>query len=304
MNPYMNNGNYGFQRPNTGDALKRFFGQKSVLNYLMTINVAIWIMAAFARLFLFLYQSDSPNLLVKWMALPASLEALSAKPWTPLTYMFLHESFWHLFFNLVMLYFGGKILTSFLEQKHLIWIYGFGGLMGAAFFVVAYNVFPVFETEKLTACVMGASASVLAILVAAAAYNPQYEIRLFLFGGLKFMWLAAILVLIDVVSIPTDNPGGHIAHLGGVVFGLAYGLVLRITLKGGEPRRKKRQPKMEYTPYEEVKEEPQTQHVDEDNHVKNADEERDIDVILDKIAQSGYASLTKEEKEFLFKNSR
>ena len=142
-------------------------------------------------------------------------------------------------------------------------------------------------------------------MVAAAAYNPQYELRLFLFGGIKFKWFVIILVLIDVLSIPTDNPGGHISHLGGAMFGLIYGFALRIGSKSaaGTPKRK-RKPKMEYTPYEEVKEEPEMPRSDEDFNQRRAEKEHDVDAILDKIAKSGYASLTKEEKEFLFKNSR
>lgn len=305
MSSYMNNGGYSFQRPNFGESLKRFFKQKSALNYLMTINVAVWIMAAFARLYLFLYQSDSPNPLVTWLSVPANLDVLKQRPWSPITYMFMHESFWHLFFNLFMLYFGGKIFVRLTSQRHMVLVYVLGGLMGAAFFVAAYNVFPVFATEKVAACTLGASASVLAILVAAAAYNPQYELHLFLLGSMKFMWLAAILVLIDVLSIPTENPGGHIAHLGGAMFGLIYGFALRLGSKSnaGIPK-SKRKPKMEYTPYEEVKDEPEVPRSDEDYNQQKAEKERDVDAILDKIAKSGYGSLTKEEKEFLFKNSR
>ena len=219
--------------------------------------------------------------------------------------MFLHERFWHLFFNVWMLWFGGMIFTRFLSQKQLALTYGLGGFVGALFFVLAYNLFPVFETAKFTAVAMGASASVLAILVAAATYKPDYGLNLLLFGQLKFKWLAIAFVVIDLLSISAENPGGHIAHLGGALFGFVYGFILRKSLgQPTESKRKQRKPKIEYTPYEEIHNEPQTPRSDEEYNRQKAEKERDVDAILDKIAKDGYASLTPEEKEFLFKNSR
>ena len=296
---------YGYQRPSFGGTTKDLFKQNPVLKWLLLVNVGIWIMVAFANLFLWLYKSPSTNLLVKWLAVPADWTELIRKPWTVITYMFLHERFWHLFFNVWMLWFGGMIFTRFLSQKQLALTYGLGGLVGALFFILAYNLFPVFETAKYTAVAMGASASVLAILVAAATYKPDYGLNLLLFGQLKFKWLAIAFVVIDLLSISAENPGGHIAHLGGALFGFVYGFVMRKSLeKPAESKRKNRKPKMEYTPYEEIHDEPQVPRSDEEYNYQKAERERDVDAILDKIAKEGYASLTAEEKEFLFKNSR
>ncbi len=305
MNPYSNHGGYGFGRPGFGSSMKGLFKQNAVLKCLLLFNVFIWIMVAFANLSLWLYKSPNTNPLVTWLSVPADWLALMNKPWTVFTYMFLHERFWHLFFNVWMLWFGGMIFTRFLSQKQLALTYGLGGLTGALFFILAYNLFPVFETAKYTAVAMGASASVLAILVAAATCKPDYGLNLLFFGQLKFKWLAIVFVIIDLVSISGDNPGGHIAHLGGALFGFMYGLLLR---KGIAPSpksaRKKRKPKMEYTPYEEIHGEPKVPRSDEEYNRQKAERERDVDAILDKIAKDGYASLTADEKEFLFKNSR
>ena len=296
---------YGFRRPSFGGSMKGLFKENPVLKWLLIVNVGIWIMVAFANLFLWLYKSPGTNLLVKWLSVPADWTELIRKPWTIVTYMFLHERFWHLFFNVWMLWFGGMIFTRFLSQKQLALTYGLGGLVGALFFVLAYNLFPVFETAKYTAVAMGASASVLAILVAAATYKPDYGLNLLLFGQLKFKWLAIAFVVIDLLSISAENPGGHIAHLGGALFGFVYGFILRKSLgQPTESKRRQRKPKMEYTPYEEIHDEPQAPRSDEEYNHQKADKERDVDVILDKIAKDGYASLTAEEKEFLFKNSR
>jgi membrane associated rhomboid family serine protease len=284
---------------------KGLFKENPVLKWLLIINVGIWIMVAFANLFLWLYKSPSTNLLVTWLSVPAEWTELIRKPWTIITYIFLHERFWHLFFNVWMLWFGGMIFTRFLSQKQLALTYGLGGIVGALFFVLAYNLFPAFEETKHTAVAMGASASVLAILVAAATCKPDYGLNLLFFGQLKFKWLAIAFVVIDLLSISGDNPGGHIAHLGGAVFGFVYGLILRRSLgQPAESKRKKRKPKMEYTPYEEIHDEPQVPRSDEEYNRQKAERERDVDAILDKIAKDGYASLTAEEKEFLFKNSR
>lgn len=285
--------------------MKGLFKENPVLKWLLIVNVGIWIMVAFANLFLWLYKSPGTNLLVKWLSVPADWTELIRKPWTIVTYMFLHERFWHLFFNVWMLWFGGMIFTRFLSQKQLALTYGLGGLVGALFFVLAYNLFPVFETAKYTAVAMGASASVLAILVAAATYKPDYGLNLLLFGQLKFKWLAIAFVVIDLLSISAENPGGHIAHLGGALFGFVYGFILRKSLgQPSESKRKQRKPKMEYTPYEEIHDEPQAPRSDEEYNRQKAEKERDVDAILDKIAKDGYASLTAEEKEFLFKSSR
>ena len=296
---------YGFRRPSFGGSMKGLFKENPVLKWLLIVNVGLWVMVAFANLFLWLYKSPGTNLLVKWLSVPADWTELIRKPWTIVTYMFLHERFWHLFFNVWMLWFGGMIFTRFLSQKQLALTYGLGGLVGALFFVLAYNLFPVFETAKYTAVAMGASASVLAILVAAATYKPDYGLNLLLFGQLKFKWLAIAFVVIDLLSISAENPGGHIAHLGGALFGFVYGFILRKSLgQPSESKRKQRKPKMEYTPYEEIHDEPQAPRSDEEYNRQKAEKERDVDAILDKIAKDGYASLTAEEKEFLFKNSR
>ena len=297
---------YGYRRPGFGGTTKDLFKQNPVLKWLLIVNVGIWIMVAFANLSMWLMnRGETHNLLVSYLSLPANLSVLMHRPWTAITYMFLHERFWHLFFNVWMLWFGGMIFTRFLSQKQLALTYGLGGLVGALFFVLAYNLFPVFETAKYTAVAMGASASVLAILVAAATYKPDYGLSLLLFGQLKFKWVAIAFVVIDLLSISAENPGGHIAHLGGAAFGFVYGLILRKSLnQPAESKRKKRKPKMEYTPYEEINDEPQVPRSDEEYNHQKAERERDVDAILDKIAKDGYASLTAEEKEFLFKNSR
>lgn len=295
---------YGNQRPRFGAPLKGMFQQNPLLKWLFIVNIGIWITVKTAQLVLNLSAVADTNLLVTWLSLPADWAALVRRPWTVITHMFLHERFWHLFFNVWMLWFGGTIMIRMLSQKHFALAYGFGGLLGAVFFVAAYYVFPGFEEARNEAILLGAGAPVLAILLAVAAYAPDYELRLILFGRLKLKWVVLIFMGIELLGM-LETPDYLIAHLGGAVFGFVYGLVLKMLSKKGTRRPKKqRKPKVEYTPYEEIHDEPEVPRSDEEYNRQKAETEHDIDVILDKIAKSGYGSLTAEEKDFLFKNSR
>lgn len=300
-NPYSG---FGFQRPDLGASMKGFFKQKSVLNWLIIINVGLWLMVAFSKLFLWLYKSPNPSPLLAWLALPADVSVLVRRPWTVVSYMVLHNRFGLLLLNMAMLWWGGAVFKKMFSERQLAWTYGLGGLVGALFFVLAYNVFPAFESAKATAVVIGATASVYAVLVAAVTYMPDYRIPLLVFGGMKFIWIVAVFLVIDLVGISPENAGTYFAHLGGIVYGFVYGLVMRGGFKFEVKGTKKRKPKREYTPYEEIHDEPEVPRSDEEYNFQKAEKERNVDAILDKIAKNGYASLTAEEKEFLFKNSK
>lgn len=298
-NPY---GGFGFQRPSFGESMKSFFRQKSVLNWLITINVGLWLMVAFSNLFMRLYQLQSTNALMTYLSLPANVSVLAHRPWTVVTYMVLHNRFGNLLLNMAMLWLGGLVFRNQLTEKQLLWTYLLGGLVGAVFFVAAYQIFPIYETAKSTATVWGSTAAVMAVLATAVAYSPDGGVPLFLFGRTRFFWILVVFVVVDLVGISPENAGTYFAHLGGLLYGFVYGLLLRKGIKVQGP--KKRKPKMEYTPYEEVYDEPQVPRSDEEYNFQKAEKERNVDAILDKIAKSGYASLTAEEKEYLFKNSR
>ena len=133
--------------------------------------------------------------------------------------MFTQEGFFHIFFNMLLLYVGGKIFTDYLSEKKLLTTYIFGGLFGGLFYVASYNIFPAFQNVVSSSIAIGASASVLAILVAIAVYVPNYSITFLLIGRIKLIHVALIFIVIDLLSIEKDNPGGHLAHLGGALWG-------------------------------------------------------------------------------------
>ncbi|HNX06461.1 MAG TPA: rhomboid family intramembrane serine protease [Bacteroidales bacterium] len=305
---------YGQRRPSPLDGLKRFFTSKSTLSILIIINIAVFLIINFSRLFFKLYlvspyQFYEGSITVPgyWLAVPADLGVLILKPWTIITYMFTHESIWHLFFNMLMLYVGGIIFTEYLTSKRLLLVYILGGVTGALFYILSYNIFPAFTQNLTPSVALGASASVMAIIIAIAAYVPDYPIRLFFLGAVKFKWIALAFVVYDLWTlIPgqsfNNNPGGHIAHLGGAFFGFFYILALKkglVVKQLTNPFKKwfVRKPKVKNT----YSRKPKTD--DEYRYVRKAHQQR-IDDILDKIKKSGYESLSKEDKEYLFKESK
>ena len=302
---------FGYKQPrrNTGDYLKEIFLGNNILSRLILINTVIYLVVNIVGLATGLFNASGETIspLAKLLALPANIDLLVRKPWTLFTYMFLHERFFHLFFNLIMLYFGGLIFQEYLNQRKLLWTYILGGLTGGLFFVLAFNLFPAFLPIKDISIAMGASASVLAIIIAISTYVPDYSVHLLFFGRLKLKYIAIAFVIIDVLSIQAENPGGHIAHLGGAFWGFIYAYTLRRgkdiygifgTFNTPKFTWGKNEGKFDTTRSKSGR--PVS---DDDYNYKRAASQEEIDRILDKISKSGYSSLTKKEKELLFKTS-
>ncbi len=306
-------GYYQQNHRNTGDFLKHLFLGNNILSRLILINTAVYLLVTVINLFAWLFSMHSNEIvplsyLGRLLALPSYFHELFLKPWTPLTYMFLHEGFIHLLFNMIVLYFSGTIFLEYLSQKKLLWTYIMGGLVGALFFVVAFNIFPVFDKIKNLAVALGASASVLAVLIAIATYVPNYSVHLFLFGRVKMKYLALIFVAIDILSIRSNNPGGHIAHLGGALWGFFYAM----SLKNGKDYYRFlnninwpnfSSEKRRFRRFDTSRPDSGRPLTDEEYGNRKAASQKEIDHILDKIARSGYQSLSKAEKDLLFKSS-
>jgi len=304
---------HSFQQPqrNTGEIFKQIFFGKNILSRLILINTAVFILVTVINTFAWLFRLESGDEVLSFFgrafALPSSLGLLATKPWTVFTYMFLHEGFFHLLFNMIMLYFGGIIFREYLSERQLLWTYILGGITGAVFFILAFNIFPVFEEVKGIAVALGASASVLAILIAIATFVPDYTVQLFLLGRMKLKYIAILFVVIDVMSISAGNAGGHIAHIGGAFYGFIYAYMLKNNndLLGFLNRIKF--PKFTFgsskTKFDTSRPKEGRPLSDDTYNKKRSAKQDEIDRILDKISKSGYDSLTKEEKELLFKSS-
>ena len=199
--------------------IKKNFSSGNALTKLIYINVGVFLLVQLLYVFSFLF--SLPLLaIIDYFSLPANTLLLTKKPWSIITYMFLHKGFMHLLFNILWLYFGGQIFLSFFDNKKLTSTYVLGGISGAGLFIISFNIFPVFENALPNAMALGASASVLAIIIAITTKSPNYIIRLFLIGNVKLKHIAFFSIALDILSIPQGNAGGHIAHLGGAFFWL------------------------------------------------------------------------------------
>lgn len=288
-----------------------FFRKRSPLPVLILINIIVFIMVNLIKTALFLANINEPLFFLKflsWIAVPADINTLLIKPWTLITYMFLHEGFFHIFFNMLILFFAGKLFLHYIGRKRLISVYLFGGISGAAFFILSYNFFPVFENSLSNAIALGASASVLAILTAVATFIPDYSVTLLLLGKIKLKYIVAILLLIDLISIERGNPGGHIAHLGGAFYGFAFIYFgnknyLKLNFLKNIKKIFSFKPKLKKV-YSSKNKDNVRNMSDEEYNAEKIIKQKKIDKILEKISHSGYESLTKEEKDFLFSQSR
>jgi membrane associated rhomboid family serine protease len=286
------------------DEIKLSYQHGSYLTKLIYINLAIWILVRLAAVILVLGGNRELTYL-NWLALPASFGQFLTRPWTLITYMFLHYELLHLIFNLLWLYSFGRIFLEYHQPRKLLCIYLFGGLSGGLFFMVAYNFFPNFQQSIAFTQLLGASASVIAIVIATAVYVPNHVIHLILIGPVKIKWIALFSIVLYVVNLTGDNAGGNFAHLGGAFWGLLYMSLLKSgfdisarieqffdrLFSWSKPKKKL---KVEYNSgnYRDYSY----------NQSKKAQQE-EINRILDKISTSGYDSLTAEEKEMLFRMS-
>jgi membrane associated rhomboid family serine protease len=288
------------------DEIKKTFRDGSNLTRLIYINIAVFIVITIIALLGFLLNNpDISGKTLNLLSVPASLKILLIRPWTLITYMFMHKDIWHILFNMLWLYWFGKIFLEYLDQRKLVAVYILGGISGALLYILSFNVFPVFTGVVANSVAIGASASVMAIVIAIAAYVPDYTVQLFLFGRIKIKYMAlAIFVLTSIMDFSV-NSGGKLAHIGGAFFGYFYTMNLRHGRDAGKGFNKimdfivtifKPRKKLKVTHKKETIEY-------EYNKIK-AEHQAKINSILEKISKGGYDSLTKEEKETLFKESQ
>ncbi|EHQ28484.1 rhomboid family protein [Mucilaginibacter paludis] len=267
----------------------------SRLNLLIGINVAVFLILGLIYVFELLTtkQAFLYDFLSRYLLLPSYLPKLATRFWTPFTYMFMHGGILHLLFNMLWFFWIGQIFEEYLGGKKLITLYILGGLAGALVYVVAYNVFPLFTEVKETANTVGATASVMAVIVGTATLLPDYTISMMFFGAVKLKWLAIVYILFDLLSIVGPNAGGEFAHLGGALLGFIYIKQLRNGHDWGGSIEKVLQPKSKLKIA--------VKNLSKNTNTKPREEE--VDLILDKISKSGYDSLSRQEKEILFRAS-
>ncbi len=284
-----------------------------VFVFLNTLGVILWLLG----------QSDFRNVgcgygstdiycnILLFFQLPSDPMRFITHPWTLVTYFFTHLSFFHILFNMLFVYWFGKIIREFLGDKKVVALYVLGGLVGGVFYILLYNILPQFSGIVGESHMLGASAGVFAIVVGAATFMPNYTIYLLLFGPVRIKYIAIFYVLLSFFNIPGDNAGGAIAHIGGAGIGFLYIKQLQKGNDFGEwilsfiafvKSFFTRQPKIKVS-YSSNKG-PSYQTRKATSASKSTPDQKEIDAILDKISQSGYESLSKDEKQKLFNASK
>lgn len=281
--------------------LQRGFNKAEGLFRLLLVNIIIFLAISAAKLIFFLSGTDNTGLqwFIEKLALGSDPGSWLLQPWSILTYMFVHEAFFHILFNMLVLYWFGQLFCEFMSSSRLVVVYLLGGISGGLLFMLAYQWIPAFQPISHSSHLVGASAAVIAVLTAIATLLPDYSMHLLFFGPVRLRYIAIFLVLLYLISIPDGNAGGNIAHLGGAIFGFVY---IRLYRKGVDiggwlekllfllsgkrshiraVHRKQGPAGKEGGPRQEV-----------------------IDAILDKISRSGYSSLSEQERETLFRASK
>jgi len=284
--------------------LKQEFKQATIYNKLIYINVSLFLFFSILGVFSFLLQLNLSHVL-NHLYLPAQNSKLLSQPWTFITYMFLHNGFLHLLFNMIWLHFAGKIFLEYLNPRQLLSTYMLGGISGGLIFIIAYNYIPALAIYTDHVQAMGASAAVLAIMIAIATYKPNYSVRFPIIGIVKLKHIAIFSVMLDLLSIPKGNTGGHIAHLGGALFGYIY---IKQLQKGNDFQVGLTKWIKSIINLFKSKSKLKTVHkrakTDIQFNAEKSAQQIAVDIVLEKISKSGYESLSKEEKETLFSASK
>lgn len=296
-----------FNRPNNG------------LLQLIYINVAVFVLINILKLAAFFSGvKEIYHYPFSFIGMPGYIDAFIYKPWTIIAYFFTQENFFHILFNMLGLYWFGRIIDDLIGNDRLIGIYVMGGIFGGLAYLAAYNLLPQFESLRYSSVLIGSSGSVFAVAVAAATLAPDYRFNLVFLGPIKIVWIVSVYVFLSLIQTMGTNAGGNIAHLGGALMGYIFITQLR---KGNELARPviatmdffkglfKKNPKIKvsYRNTDKKSSKKSKSSTSSSSSTPASTDEisqREIDEILDKISQSGYDSLTKEEKRKLFSASQ
>ena len=288
--------------------MKSRFHRGDINVQLIYINVGVFVVTTLVSVFLRLFNIGDASWM-NFMTLPASIPEFLKQPWSLLSYMFLHADPLHLLFNMLWLYWFGQLFLSFFSARHFRGLYLLGGICGGLFYMLALNVFPYFTPYIYISTLLGASASVLAIVVATAVREPEYRVNFMFIGTVRLKYVALFMVVTDLLFVTSGNGGGHIAHLGGALAGWWFAWSLR---KGNDVTKwingvldgcsgvwsklSSKKPKMKVSKGGRA--------ADYDYNARKKQQSEEIDRILDKLKKSGYGSLTTEEKKRLFDASK
>jgi len=278
------------------------FQQFNVAEKLIAFNVIFFVLPLLINTFLFLFKIPIDSYTV-WFELSSSFSELVFKPWTLITYSFLHSGFFHLFFNMYIFLFTSRLFLNLFKSNLLLNVYFLGVIFGGLLFLFSYNFFPAFENSK--PYMIGSSAGVMSLLIFMSTYSPNLEVRLIIFN-VKLLYIGIAFIMLDVIQIPYGNAGGHIAHLGGALLGFFYANKLKNGVDIGLPFERIIFKLFNLFQFNKTKinvayKNKSNKKFSGRNYNNSKTHQKKIDEILDKISSSGYESLSKKEKDFLFK---
>lgn len=306
------------------DDVKREFSYGNMVTRIIIANVVVFVTFGLLLLFLWLGNGgEVPGIYYRirqFFMIPADGWELLTHPWTIFTHMFMHEGFFHILWNMLMLYWFGRIVGDFIGNQRILPLFLLGGLVGGAIFFLTANLIPNVVGARYA---LGASAGVMAVVVAAGAIAPDYIMRLLFLGDVKLKYIVAVLIFLDLMAIPaSQNSGGAFAHLGGAAFGFLFVRQLQNGTDLSRPVNQlldsigeffnslfsrdgnRRGPKMAYKNPNVTRRSKSGNSKGSASSDADKDYQERLDAILDKIKKDGYGSLTEEEKEFLFNASK
>lgn len=295
--------------------IKHAFRQpNNTLKQLILINIIVFVVLIVTRTILYLTGvSGIYGLIMQYLALNSYPLTFLTRPWTLITYFFTHEGFLHIIFNMLNLYWFGQLVREYLGEKKLLSLYILGGIAGGILYLLSYNFIPYFANRAAASMMIGASASVLAIVVGAATLLPNFAFNLILIGPVRIKYIAAFLVLLSISGAVGDNAGGNIAHIGGAILGWVFIRQLQRGNDLGRPvhavmgffgRLFSRRPRLKVTHRNTGASTASSRGGGAAYGASGKPSQNEIDRILDKISSSGYESLSKEEKQKLFQASQ
>jgi membrane associated rhomboid family serine protease len=261
---------------------------------LIYVQVGLFLVVALGRVCVWLFRlpDDVEQQGMEWLLLSSDLQTLGRHPWTVVSYCWIHLDLWHLAFNMLCLYAFGRIFLQFFTGRSLCTLYIVGGVLGGALFVVAANLFPAFGGQRDVPLV-GASASVLALVVGLGAARPNQPVQFAFVGSLRLKYVAGILLAVSLLSVSSQNAGGVVAHLGGAFVGYLYAAFLLHTKPRTSRRMRAKGQVSDATIIREIK---------DTTALHKGD--RAVEMIIEKVKRSGYESLSEEEKRILFEQQR
>jgi len=288
--------------------IKDSFRYGSILTKLIYVNIAVFLLFRFIQLFMVLATGDG-GAIQSWLyffSVPSDPTQLIKQPWSAFTYMFLHFDFLHLLFNTLYLYWFGRLFLQLIDSRWMLRLYLMEGLAGAVLYILAFNLIPGFFIFSKTSILLGASASVMAILFSVSAYRPNFTVQLLFIGEVKLKYVALVAFLIDIISIPTlNNTGGHLAHIGGALIGLYYGWSWASKGLPNIPEKEKKKTGFSwFQKKSNLKVTHKRSLTDLEYNTIKVQRQKEMDRILEKIKHSGYDSLSASEKKTLFDASK